>query len=273
MPAKNYYEILGVAPSATQEDIKKAYEQLRVKYHPSSNPKNPYAATAKLNELFEAYKILGYPEKREEYDLSLAAEQKVLSDWYSKFTILKELRAYNFLVLKYKVRKIKRKNVTKIGRHGASQWYHVIIWSMVFIAAGFWSVVGFLLGIMTATLIFHKFINNSYYLEEYLKEGKFIKRTDEDTIVFHEQVFEINKKNRKVPDIIGIVVCIIWILSLFMFHVMKGIVHALSFFAFAAGYWWTLAFWEGIKIKKLRDKYKKEFVLETETNDIWIGRE
>ena len=67
MARKNYYEILGVPEAATAEEIKKAYRQLALKYHPDKNPNNP-DAEAHFKEIAEAYSILGDEEKRKKYD-------------------------------------------------------------------------------------------------------------------------------------------------------------------------------------------------------------
>ena len=65
--AKDYYKILGVAKTASQDDIKKAYRKLAMKYHPDRNKDNP-GAEDKFKELGEAYAVLGDPEKRKQYD-------------------------------------------------------------------------------------------------------------------------------------------------------------------------------------------------------------
>lgn len=63
----DYYKILGVAKSATQADIKKAYRKLARKYHPDVNP-NDHEAEANFKKLSEAYEVLNDPEKRKKYD-------------------------------------------------------------------------------------------------------------------------------------------------------------------------------------------------------------
>lgn len=67
MDYKDYYQILGVTKSASQEEIKKKYRKLAVKYHPDKNPENKQAE-AKFQELSEAYEVLKDPEKRKKYD-------------------------------------------------------------------------------------------------------------------------------------------------------------------------------------------------------------
>ena len=64
---RDYYEVLGISKTATDDDIKKAYRQLAKKYHPDSNPGNE-EAEAKFKEASEAYAILSDGEKRRQYD-------------------------------------------------------------------------------------------------------------------------------------------------------------------------------------------------------------
>lgn len=64
---RDYYEILGVSKGATQEEIKKAYRKVAIKYHPDKNPDDP-SAEDKFKEAAEAYEVLGDENKRARYD-------------------------------------------------------------------------------------------------------------------------------------------------------------------------------------------------------------
>src|SRR5580765_2119809 len=67
MEYKDYYKVLGVSKNATQEDIKKAFRKLAVKYHPDKNPGDK-KAEEKFKEANEANEVLSDPEKRKKYD-------------------------------------------------------------------------------------------------------------------------------------------------------------------------------------------------------------
>jgi curved DNA-binding protein CbpA len=65
---RDYYEVLGIAPDASAEEIKKGYHRLAFQYHPDRNRKSE-AAHKKMEEINEAYAVLSDPIKRREYDL------------------------------------------------------------------------------------------------------------------------------------------------------------------------------------------------------------
>ncbi|MBX3162949.1 MAG: molecular chaperone DnaJ [Bacteroidetes bacterium] len=67
MAKRDYYEILGVAKNANDDEIKKAYRKLAIKYHPDKNPDDK-AAEEKFKEAAEAYEVLSNAEKRQQYD-------------------------------------------------------------------------------------------------------------------------------------------------------------------------------------------------------------
>ena len=64
---KDYYTVLGVPASATQEEIKKQYRKLASKHHPDKNQNDPKAAE-RFKEISEAYQVLGDADKRKQYD-------------------------------------------------------------------------------------------------------------------------------------------------------------------------------------------------------------
>lgn len=64
---KTHYTVLGVSQEATQDEIKKAYKKLALKYHPDKNPSGEY----RFKKISNAYKVLSDPKKKLDYDTSL----------------------------------------------------------------------------------------------------------------------------------------------------------------------------------------------------------
>ncbi len=67
MGNKDYYEILGVRPDASAQQLKEAYRKLAFRWHPDRNPANS-EAISRMKDLNEAYAVLSDPTKKQEYD-------------------------------------------------------------------------------------------------------------------------------------------------------------------------------------------------------------
>src|SRR5438046_2736147 len=65
---RDYYEVLGVSRSASEDDVKKAYRKLALRYHPDRNPEDHHEAEERFKEISEAYQVLSDAERRSLYD-------------------------------------------------------------------------------------------------------------------------------------------------------------------------------------------------------------
>ena len=68
MIKRDYYEVLGVSRGAGDEEIKKAYRKLALKFHPDKNPDDRHTAEERFKELVEAYQVICDPDRRSLYD-------------------------------------------------------------------------------------------------------------------------------------------------------------------------------------------------------------
>ncbi|XP_046981462.1 uncharacterized protein LOC124550782 [Schistocerca americana] len=68
-PSNSLYGILQVAPSATEDEIRRAYRRLALRYHPDKNPGDQAASAERFKAVQRAYRVLGDPRRRQLYDL------------------------------------------------------------------------------------------------------------------------------------------------------------------------------------------------------------
>jgi len=73
---KDYYEILGIERNANEEDIRKAFRRLALKFHPDRHQEAPKLWEDKFKEINEAYSILSENVKRKQYDYLLDLAQR-----------------------------------------------------------------------------------------------------------------------------------------------------------------------------------------------------
>jgi molecular chaperone DnaJ len=88
---ENLYNVLGVAPNASDEEIKKVYRSLAMRFHPDRNQEP--GADARFKAIGKAYEVLSDPVRREEYNQSLHhriivdPEAEAYSQWRSVFSL------------------------------------------------------------------------------------------------------------------------------------------------------------------------------------------
>jgi DnaJ-class molecular chaperone len=88
MNNKNYYNILNIPHNATQEEIKKAYRIMAMKFHPD---KNTHDTSDKFREISSAYQILSNPKTKFEYDNNLNYSQKLNYNFKDPFELFNNI--------------------------------------------------------------------------------------------------------------------------------------------------------------------------------------
>lgn len=145
--AKNYYHLLDVPPSATGDEIKKAYRRMALKVHPDVNTDNPGAAE-QFRVVTEAYGVLIDPHKRQEYDRNKAAfdsgrvfedlfsnseyrkvfnEMPLKPEWIEKFFNIGKVFVYEALVYGGRPQDIIRRGIIKLAAKGAANLFHNVM--------------------------------------------------------------------------------------------------------------------------------------------------
>lgn len=69
--ARSHYQLLGVGPHASHEEIRGAYRRLAQRHHPDANPDAPHEARAVMADINRAWEVLGDPEQRRVYDMAI----------------------------------------------------------------------------------------------------------------------------------------------------------------------------------------------------------
>jgi curved DNA-binding protein CbpA len=80
LSSPTYYDLLGLHPSADPIEIRRQYRELSKAYHPDTTTLPVAIATVKFQELNQAYAVLGNPDRREQYDLTIG---------YSRWTVVR----------------------------------------------------------------------------------------------------------------------------------------------------------------------------------------
>jgi curved DNA-binding protein CbpA len=79
MRSRNHYQVLGVAPHATHDEIRRAYRRLAQQHHPDANPEAEAGAEA-MADINAAWEVLGDPEKRQTYDWVIGTTPRIRED-------------------------------------------------------------------------------------------------------------------------------------------------------------------------------------------------
>ncbi len=110
---KDYYKVLGLPRSATEDEVKRAYRKLALKFHPDKN-KSP-GAEEKFKEIAEAYEVLGDKKKRDVYDKYGEEGLKGDASLSSDRDLSLDLNFFSFLL---PLRQPRRQRRWRQGRHG-----------------------------------------------------------------------------------------------------------------------------------------------------------
>ncbi len=116
---KNFYKTLGIKYDATQEEIKKVYRKLAVKFHPDKNPCNK-EAEEKFKECSEAYEHLSNAEKKRKHDFLIRQEEQRLRQE-------KELREREAAYQKAMSQKVANSKSPKVNWGGISTGIIILI--------------------------------------------------------------------------------------------------------------------------------------------------
>jgi curved DNA-binding protein CbpA len=128
---KNYYEILEISPSASQQEIRAAYKKLAVRYHPDKNPDDKQAEEI-FKLISQAYHTLSNPEKRNFYDIKIGLKQEINAIDYYKAAQReeeqrREIRKAIFIefLKKYKKEKEQEKSEIQVTLKKTNFWIAV----------------------------------------------------------------------------------------------------------------------------------------------------
>jgi hypothetical protein len=102
---RNYYEVLGVTPSASAEDIKKSFRSLALKYHPDKNG-NSEESRQNFMKIVEAYEILSDTQLRKKYDDSPSDTESVAKNYWRPPADFATVYSYEEIKRRYNPRNI-----------------------------------------------------------------------------------------------------------------------------------------------------------------------